>query len=234
MATFLHRFDEAETALVEAEAIRGTSADLRMRLLDARARLSQFRGDLETAVHMFEQARKEHHSLGNTGAELLEALNLAEIEHRRGETQRAITIVRETLAGPRAGTDKTRLVLLNNFAGYLAAADDLSGAVAAAREAIGILVAHEPDHAHVAIAIEHLALVVALCGDRARAATLEGYADSAFGRHGFEREFTEITTHGRLLALLREGLTPEELARLMAEGAALTPEAAIALVLEEC
>jgi hypothetical protein len=85
---------------------------------------------------MFEQARKEHHSLGNTGAELLEALNLAEIEHRRGETQRAITIVRETLAGPRAGTDKTRLVLLNNFAGYLAAADDLSGAVAAARAAI--------------------------------------------------------------------------------------------------
>jgi predicted ATPase len=235
MATlFLHRFDDAENALVEAEAIPGTSADLRIRLLDARARLSQFRGDLETAARMFEQARKVHHSLGNTGAELLEALNLAEIEHRRGQTERAITIARETLTGARAGTGKMRLVLLNNFAGYLAAADDLSGAVAAAQEAIGILAAHEPDHAHVAIAIENVALVIALRGDRARAATLEGYADAAFGRHGFEREFTETTTHDRLLALLHEELAPGELARLSAQGAALTPEAAIALVLEEC
>ena len=235
MATFfLRRFDDAESALVEAEAIPGTSADLRIRLLDARARLSQFRGDLDTAVRMFEQARTVHRSLGNTGAELLEALNLAEIEHRRGQTQRAIAIVRETLTEARAGTDKMRLVLLNNFAGYLAAADDLSGAVAAAREAIGIVAAHEPDHAHVAIAIENLALVVALRGDRARAATLEGYADAAFGRHGFEREFTETTTHDRLTAILREGLKPDELARLTAEGAALTPEAAIALALEGC
>ncbi len=234
MATFLHRFDEAESALTEAEAIPGTLADLRMRLLDARARLSQFRGDLDTAVRMFEQARKEHHSLGNTGAELLEALNLAEIEHRRGQTRRAITIVRETLTGARAGTDKTRLaVLLNNLAGYLAAADDPSGAAAAAREAIGILAADEPDHAHVAIAIEHLALVVALRGDRARAATLEGYADAAFGRHGFEREFTETTTHDRLLAFLREGLARDELARLVARGASLEPQTAVALSLEE-
>jgi predicted ATPase/transcriptional regulator with XRE-family HTH domain len=235
MATFfLHRFDDAENALVEAEAIPGTSADLRIRLLDARARLSQFRGDLETAARMFEQARKVHHSLGNTGAELLEALNLAEIEHRRGQTERAIAIARETLTGARAGTGKMRLVLLNNFAGYLAAADDLSGAVAAAQEAIGILAAHEPDHAHVAIAIENVALVIALRGDRARAATLEGYADAAFGRHGFEREFTETTTHDRLLALLHEELGSDELARLSAQGAALAPEAAIALVLEEC
>ena len=79
-----------------------------------------------------------------------------------------------------------------------------------------------------------MALVVALRGDCVRAATLEGYVDAAFARYGFPREFTETTTHDRLMALLRESLAPDELARLIAEGAALTPEAAIALALEEC
>ena len=67
------------------------------------------------------------------------------------------------------------------------------------------------------------ALVFALREDLARAATLEGYADAAFARHGYEREFTETTTYARLTALLREELAPDELARLTTEGAALTP-----------
>jgi predicted ATPase len=233
-AVSLYRLEDAERAVIEAEAIPLTSANLRIRLLERRANLSHFHGDLETAARMYEQARKEHRSLGNPSGEQIAALNLAEVEHMRGETQRAIAIVRETLSAARSGYDKgTLAVLLHNLAGYLAVVDDLPGAVAAAREAIGIRAARAPDHAYIAIAIEHLALVFALRGDRARAATLEGYADAALQRHGFEREFTETTTHDRLTALLREGLTPDELAGLSAEGAALTPEAAIALALKE-
>jgi hypothetical protein len=67
----------------------------------------------------------------------------------------------------------------------------------------------------------------------ARAATLEGYADAAFARHGFPREFTERTTHDRLTALMREDLAPEDLAVMLAEGTILTPEAAVALALEQ-
>lgn len=118
---------------------------------------------------------------------------------------------------------------LENLTGYLVATDDHSGALAAARESIGIHAAREPDDVRLGIAIEHLALVIALCADCVRAARLEGYADAAFARHGFAREFTETATHNRLTALLRETLSPDELARLIAEGAALTPEAAIAL-----
>jgi hypothetical protein len=73
-------------------------------------------------------------------------------------------------------------------------------------------------------------VVFGLRGDLARAATLEGYADAALQRHGNERDFTETTTHDRLLALLHEGLARNDLTRL-SEGAALTPEAAIALAL---
>ncbi len=233
-AVFFRRFDDAERALIEAEAIPAISANLRINLLGTRALLGEFRGDLETAARMREQLRNEHRSLGNARGEQISAINLAEIEHMRGQTQRAIAIVRETLVTARTGTDNAMLaLLLNNLAGYLAAADDLPGAVAAARESIGIRAEREPDHVHAAMAIEHLALVVALHGDHVRAATLDGYADAAFARHGYEREFTETTSHDRLTALLRERLAPGELARLIAEGAALTPEAAIALALEE-
>jgi ATP/maltotriose-dependent transcriptional regulator MalT len=210
------------------------SRRLRLALLDTRAVLSLIRGDLATAARMYEQLHNEHSSLGNTQGEQATALNLAEIEHQRGQTQRAIAIVRETLPATRSGADKIVLSkMLHNLAGYLGAVDDLAGAAAAAREAIGIDAPREPDHAHVAIAIEHLALAVALRGDLSRAATLEGYADAAFGRLGLLRQFTKTTTHDRLTLLLRVRLEPDEIARLTAQGATLPPEAAIALALEE-
>jgi tetratricopeptide (TPR) repeat protein len=233
-AISVYRFDEGEQALVQAEAIPSPSANFRTRLLGTRANLSQFRGDHATAARMYEQLRKEHRSLGNSHGEQVATLNIAEAEHALGQTQRAIAIVRQMLPTIRSGADTATLgILLVNLAGYRLAVDDLPGAVAAAREAIGIRAAREPDHAHVAIPIEHLALVFALRGDLARAATLEGYAGAALARHGFERTFTETTTQDRLTQLLRDGLAPDELARLSAEGAALAPEAAIALALED-
>ncbi|MHB8432788.1 MAG: ATP-binding protein [Candidatus Tyrphobacter sp.] len=233
-AAALHRPDDAERALAQAEAIAGTSANFRVRFLQTRAFFSQLRGDLQTAARAYEQLRKEQRSLGNTRAEHWSALNLAETEYARGQTQRAIALVRETLPATRSSADETLLTLmLVNLAGYLVAVDDLSNAVAAVRETIMILAKREPGHANIAIAIEHLALILALRGDLARAATLEGYVDAAFQQQGFERELTETTTHDRLTALLREGLTPNELAGSIAESAALTPEAAIALAFME-
>jgi hypothetical protein len=158
----------------------------------------------------------------------------AEVEHARGQTQRAIAIVRDTLPTARSSADKNTLgLLLVNFAGYLVALDDLPGALTAAREVIEIRASAEPGHAHVATAIENLALVFALRNEYTRAATLEGYADAALGRLGLRREFTETTTYERLAALLHGHLAPEELARLTAEGATLTPGGAIAFALAE-
>ncbi len=69
--------------------------------------------------------------------------------------------------------------------------------------------------------------------DLVRAATLEGYADAALRAQGFEREFTETTTRDRLMALLADQLAPADLSRLLTEGAALSPQAAITLAVEE-
>ena len=236
-ATVLCWFDEAERAYLEAEAIPDTSVSHRIFLLGARAAIKWFRGDLETASHMFEQLREKQRSLGDTNGEQNTALNLAEIEYGRGRTNRAIEIVNETLPSVRAGADKVLLVnLLVNLAGYLAT-DDINGAASAAREAIAIRSELEPEHPEVALAIEQIALISAMRGDNlARVALLEGYANTALLAHKFTRDATSSTTaaHERLGALLCEALAPEELARLSSEGAALASTDAIALALDEC
>lgn len=232
-AAFLHQLDDADRALAQADEISEASADVRIQLLETRALVSFMRGHFEMAVRHYEELRKAQRSRGNTDAELQATLILAEIEHTRGQTSRAIANVREALAAVRALDDKGILAaVLANLAGYLIAVDDLTGAEAAIREAIGTQAAHEPAHTHVAIAIEHLALVLALRGDLERAAVLECYADTAFQLRGYAREFTELATYDRLTALLRERLTPSELAQRSTEGAALKPEDAVAFALE--
>jgi predicted ATPase/class 3 adenylate cyclase len=229
----LRRFDDAETALAEAEANAGTSPMFRHRLLGYRARLSLIRGEFQTAVRMFEQLRKEKHVLGDVLAEQGAMLNIAEIEHALGRTHHSIEILYEMLPALRAGKDTNMLAnVLCNLAAYLLASEDAPGAVAVASESIGLFAQHEPDHTFNAIVIEQLAVAYALRGDLTRAASLEGFAGAALHRHGFVREFTETTTFDRLMALLRDGLAPDELERLLADGAALAPEDAIALALE--
>ncbi len=227
------RFDEAEAALTEAEAIPGPSARLRLNLLSRRAKLSSLRGDLSGAARAFEQLRKENRALGNLQVERVDVLNLAEIEHERGATPQAVALVREILPAARADPEHLMLAIaLANLAGYLVAVHDLPAARDAAREAIRALAPRDPQSPFIAISAEHLALALALAGDLSRAARLAGYADAAFLRLGFKREFTESKTHGRLTTLLDERLAPEDRERLLAEGAALVPEDAIPLALD--
>jgi predicted ATPase/class 3 adenylate cyclase len=228
----LGMFDVADAALFEAQAIPETSAYFRLRLFVDRATLSAIRGDSKTAATMLEQARERSRALGNTRLELRSAINLAETEHAQGNTARATGIVRECLPALRSGAYQLELATtLRNLTGYLLAVDDHPAALAVGREAVELYAEMDPDHARIAFAVEHIALVAALRGDLARAATLEGYAEAAIRRHGGEREPTETKTFNRLGALLRDGLDREEFKRQIAAGAALAPEAATALAL---
>jgi len=230
----LSKLSEAESALDEAAAIPGNSTNLRINLLETRAHLSQLRGDFDTAARTHARLREEHLLRGDARGALFAAANLAETEHARGETRRAIEIAGKMLPEARAGTDKSTLgIWLENLAGYLVAVDDLPAGAAAAREAIGIFAAREPEHVFVGIGIEHLALVLALRGDYLRAARLEGYVAAAFQRQGYERVFTETQSFNRLTVLLLDKVAASELERLRAEGGALQTSDAIALALED-
>ncbi len=227
------RLDDAETALTEAEAIPSTSRHLRHLLLTDRALLSQYRGDFATAIRVSEQIAKEQRALGNIRAEIAARLNIAECEYALGHSHRAIAVVHEVIPVLRTRADEAQLGgALANLAGYLIAIDDIPGSIAASREFIG-RAASEKYYSNMVEAIEHLALAYALRGDLARAAKQEGFANAALQRGDYARSTTETPTYTRLMTLLVDGIVPDELARLLTEGAALTPEAVIALALED-
>jgi tetratricopeptide (TPR) repeat protein len=227
IATFAQRFADAEAALSEAEAIPGGSPLVRGMALESRAFLSQYQGDLDAAARAFEQLAKQ--LSGNERMRRAYALNLGEIEHERGNTGRAIELLRDVLPGARAENDPNALArYLANYAGYLVAAGDLPGASEAVREIIRDIAPNDPESPFIAGSLEHLALAIALSGNAPRAARLSGYADVATQKLGFMRGFTETTSHDRLHTLLQDLLEPLEAERLLAEGAALTPQEALA------
>jgi predicted ATPase len=230
------RFDVAAAALAEAEALAPVgNCWLGLRILEERALLSFFVGDLDAAAQVREQLRKTHLQLGNRAHANVAAINLAEIEHRRGQTPRAVMIVQEVLPALRTGRSRLmRASALANLCGYLAAIDRLSEARAVAREVFDESSQYERDGLYVTIAAEHAALIAALGGDVRRGARLAGYAEAGFARIGFQRDYTEQITRARLEGLLRERLPPAELESLVAAGAALSPEEAVALALANC
>jgi predicted ATPase len=232
LASFAQDFGEAEPALAEAEAIPGMPAVIRIMALEARAVLSQFTGDLDTAARAFEEVAT--FLRGNERNRRGQVLNLAEIEHARGNTGRAIELLRDVLPGARAENNPNALaVYLANYAGYLVAADDVAAATEAVREVIREIAPGDPESPFIASSLEHLALAIALAGNAPRAARLGGYADATLRKLGFARVYTEKTTYDRLHLLLRERLPPSDAERLLAEGASLTPHDAIAEALAD-
>jgi predicted ATPase/class 3 adenylate cyclase len=224
--------DLAEKALIEAEAIPGASTSRRLMLLKTRAFLSSEKGDFESARRIWEQLRSEHRALGNSREEVQSVLNNAEGTHHAGHTREAIALVRQVMPRLETLSDKALVAnMLANLAGYLIQSGDADGAAEEARRAIDLSASQGPADSVVTISIEHLGLVNALKGNLASAATLEGYADATFRRLGSKREATERATYNKLQAALKAGLPSDEFARLTAEGAALSPEAAIALAL---
>jgi hypothetical protein len=80
--------------------------------------------------------------------------------------------------------------------------------------------------------LDHLALRAALAGKLDDAARVVGFADAAFEARKITRQPNEARSRERLQRLLRERLSPDAVARLCAEGAALTQESAVSRALD--
>jgi hypothetical protein len=150
----------------------------------------------------------------------------------RWERDRAAKLAHEVLASV-TSTHQSRILAgtLMNLAGYHSAAGDLDAAAAVAAKAIRAMAPEDLDGVGVAISIGHLALVHAKRSQIQRAARLAGYTEAAYERHGFVPEANERRTLDALAARLDAEMPEDEIAGLKADGAALTPEAAIELAL---
>ena len=229
------RIDDATDALAEAQAlISSKDGWLALIALEYKATLVGMRGDHESAVRLFQELRDKHRALGNRTAAVVSGLNLAEWEHALGKTERAVVILQETLADIKSAPTHNELLYVGSardLIGYLVALDRLAEARVTARE---LLLRHGSDAihiGHVTFALEHLALVLALGGDHARAAQLAAHADAALRDLGSEREFTEKAMRTRLDVLLAERLPSNERIALETRGAAMSREEAVALAL---
>jgi predicted ATPase len=221
------RFDEAFGAIDEAESFGPSTLRRDRQALYVRAVTQLISGDLDAASKSFSRFREIFAAAGNYAGIVSVSLNLAEVDHARGATDEAIETAKSALpSAERLGDRSTWAQLVRNLAGYLGAAGDAAGARRAARQAIEFYGADDPEGPLTAIALEHLALGLALDGDCRTAAMLEGYSDATFKRLGFEREYTEKTSHERLAELLRQKLPQGELTDLFARGERMgAPEA---------
>jgi predicted ATPase len=217
----------AAEALAEAEAIPGVEPTprQRLRILNTRGLIAMQRNDIDAAAAAHAESLALARSVGAVYARLAGTLNLAELEHQRGNTRRAIELVKEVAPEVAVRLEfYTMVTLLNNLAGYLIAVDDVAGARDAAVESVGRLSRLDHGSGLMASALEHLALVKALEGSLEAAARISGYCETSYVASGYVREYTERVTHERLSALLERRFDPERLASLRAEGAAAAYE----------
>ncbi len=220
----------AAAAFEEAQALSGfePTPRERMRLTSTRGLIAAQRNDLDDAAAAHEEALAVATSLGNAHWRMVSMLNLAEIEHQRGRTQQAIRLARE--AAPEAAkrlSPNAYVHLMNNLAGYLVAIDDLPAARASAQESLARLALADPKSGLSSIALEHLALIIALEGDAERAARVHGFCEAAYAAAGYVREYTERTSSERLTALLESRLGAREAAARRAAGATATLQQAL-------
>ncbi len=113
-----------------------------------------------------------------------------------------------------------------NIAAYSIALGNVDGAREAARE--GLRRARQAQFAIViTIALQYIALLLALLGDVNGAARLIGYVNLQFKELGYEREITEKWAYEKLIAALREQLSEADIEKLAAEGAAWSEDQAV-------
>jgi len=224
---------EAESILREAEAVLrplGPTKFLIM-LLNMTGGLHFHAGQMEAARAVTGEARDLARRLGARNLRDSFTINLAECDLAEGQLDAAIARGREAVVSCRAGGSLLTLSgSLRNLSGYLIRAGDLAAGRATAQEALR-LAQSLGDGIKVTLSLEHLALAAALEGDVATAARLVGYGDACHARLSQTRQRNEQAARETVQARLEAGLDAETRARLMAEGAAWSEDAAVAAAL---
>jgi predicted ATPase/DNA-binding winged helix-turn-helix (wHTH) protein len=232
MLAKLGRFEDSARAF--AEAFRVLEHAGRKKVLGAYftelGMLTMHAGDPVGARKHYEKALSLYHETGAESAALAVLGLLADMTWALSDLDSALDAFVETVArlrGSPLGRQYVFGVALINLAGVRTERGELDEALAAAREGLPLL--HDAGIAW--NVLDHLALRAALAGKLADAARLIGFVDSAHTANDCIRQPNEVRAHARLQALLYEKLGPDELERLIREGATMSEGEACRLAL---
>ncbi|MHB8147455.1 MAG: diguanylate cyclase domain-containing protein [Vulcanimicrobiaceae bacterium] len=223
---YLERIDEASASLREALSLAQSLAQplaiLQCRYVEALLDLSS--GNAVSAVRRYREALQIAAQLGDSGALVLG--NLAEAEFASGDYDAAIRHGREVLreAERRRGAEALIVPRLN-LAAYLLAVDhdnesaEHAGAALRDANALGL-------RYYATIAVLHLAMVAARCGEFEDAARLGGHVREMLLRGEITLERAESVEFQSLDVILRDALDVAQRKQLEGQGAAWDDAAA--------
>jgi predicted ATPase/class 3 adenylate cyclase len=183
------------------------------------------RADQEQALELFRDAGADRSALNTL-------CNLADAYWAMGDLAQAVTGFREAAERLRRAPFVHRdllAVTLGNLAGVFVEQGNFAEARAVAREALPLLREDETEW----LWFDHFALLAAGTGRIDDAARLVGYADATLAAHARVRQPNELRARAHLRAILDDELSPDELDRLMAEGAALRKDDACRMAAPE-
>ena len=228
------RFEQAESAFAEAFHMlkRADVAKAWALYFNGLGFLKSLTGNTTEARTQWERALLLYREVGSEGPALSMLTNLADTTWTLGDLDAALLATSEVVAHLRGSpqTRKTALgTCLTNLAGVYTERGELGEALAAAQEGLPLL----KEVGMIWYSLDHLALRAALTGNFANAARLAGFADSGHTERKVSRQPNEARAHARLQALLREKLAPDQLERLLAEGAKMSEDGACRMALEE-
>lgn len=232
--TKMGRLEESSRALAEAfPLVEGSGlAKLRGLYFGVSGFLKAATGDRAGARLDYERSLSLCVDSGADFAMRATLAQLADLTWALGDLDAALTAFGEVVAMMRKPTITRKTSLgfaLANLAGVLTERGEPDEALAAFREGLPLLI----DAGVAWIFADHLALRAALAGRSADAARVAGFSDSVRTAKQAAREPNEARAHERLQALLRARFPPEQLERLMAEGAKMSEDEACRLALEE-
>jgi predicted ATPase/class 3 adenylate cyclase len=201
--------------------------------LNVRAGIQEIRGDVGAARESYAQVLAAWKALGDEAGTAFVLANLADLEFGDGQVEQALRLAGEALEIHARGKNVWNLANAHsNTAAYRIALGDVDGARESARE--GLRWARQAQYAlGIAIALQHIGLLLALRGEVNDATRLIGYVDRQYKELGTEREATETWGYEKLMAASREQLSETEIGKLAAEGAAWSEDQAAEAALTE-
>lgn len=223
------RYDEAETVSTQIIEVFSRTGDMWYYggALEMKANIARARGDKAAARELFSQAIAGFRAMGDDYRTGLPLSGLAELEFDDGRPDEALRFMTEALEIRR--NTKNKSVLANthmNLAAYRLALGHVEAAREEAREALRLAREIQAPY-YVAIPLQHLALAGALAGNVHDTAKIFGFVNARCDALGMRRGPTERWCCDKLMSVLREKSSDDEITRLGAEGAAWSEDQAV-------